>query len=180
MKLPTFKYHPDPIATGSIESSNVECRACGQARGFIYKGPLYAEEELLDVICPWCIADGTAHEKFDAEFVDAAGVGGYGQWQEVAPEIVDEVAYRTPGFCGWQQEKWFTHCGDVGEFLGAAGREEVESFGPEAMAAIEKEAGLSGEEWGEYLRALDKGSGPTAYIFRCRHCGALGGYSDCH
>jgi hypothetical protein len=27
---------------------------------------------------PLCIAGGTAHEKFDAEFVYVAGVGGYG------------------------------------------------------------------------------------------------------
>ena len=180
MELPAFKYHPDPIATGSIEPSDVLCRACGQGRGFIYKGPVYAEEELVDLICPWCIADGTAHDKFDAEFVDPAGVGGYGEWQEVSPEIVEEVACRTPSFSGWQPEKWFTHCRDAGEFLGAVGREELESFGSEAMAAIRKEAGLTGKEWNSYVMALNKESGPTAYIFRCWHCGALGGYSDCH
>ncbi len=33
MSLPTFKYHPDPLATGSVIESNVECVCCGQARG---------------------------------------------------------------------------------------------------------------------------------------------------
>lgn len=179
MNVPTFKYHPDPIGTGSIEPSDTACEGCGQARGLIYKGPVYAEEELVDVICPWCVADGTAHEKFEAEFVDAAGVGGSGEWPEVAPEIVAEVAYRTPGFSGWQQERWFTHCDDAGEFLGTAGEKELESFGVEAISAIQKEAGLQDEEWDAYLKALDKESGPTAYLFRCRHCRAFGGYSDC-
>lgn len=146
----------------------------------MYKGPVYSEEELGDVICPWCIANGRAHEKFNAKFVDAAGVGGYGDWQTVPPEIVDEVAHRTPGFSGWQQERWFTHCDDAAEFLGAAGRKELEGFGDEAISAIQKEAGLSAQDWDSYLRALDKESGPTAYVFRCRHCRALGGYSDCH
>jgi uncharacterized protein CbrC (UPF0167 family) len=179
MTLPKFKYHPDPIATGSISSSDEICLVCEQARGYIYNGSVYAVEELNDAICPFCIADGTAHEKFDAEFTDAAGVGGYGEWETVADEIVAEVAYRTPGFSGWQQERWFTHCGDAGEFLGAAGKVELERLGSGAMEAVRKEAGLNGEDWQAYLQALDKESSPTAYIFKCRHCGAFGGYSDC-
>jgi uncharacterized protein CbrC (UPF0167 family) len=179
VNLPTFKYHPDPVATGSIESSNAVCEVCGQVRGFIYKGPVYAEEGLVDAICPWCISDGTAHKKFDAQFVDADGVGGYHQWQTVGSDIVDEVAYRTPGFSGWQQERWWTHCDDAAEFLGRAGRKELEGFGAEAMSAIQQEGGLSGEDWDSYFQVLEKESSPTAYIFRCRHCGALGGYSDC-
>ena len=29
------------------------------------------------------------------------------------------------------------------------------------------------------LGALDKEGSPTAYMFRCRKCGQLGGYQDC-
>jgi uncharacterized protein len=178
MELPNFKYHPDPLATGSIEPSDRQCLACGQVRGFIYRESPYAEKELIDALCPWCIADGTAHEKFDAEFVDAAGVGGYGDWESVSDEIVAEVAHRTPGFTGWQQERWFTHCADAAEFLGRAGQKELLEFGPEAISAIKKEIGFIGDEWEEYFASLDKDGEPTAYVFRCRHCGALGGYSD--
>jgi Uncharacterized protein conserved in bacteria len=178
MGLPRFKYHPDPIATGSIEPSSQQCLACGQIRGFIYKGLPYAEEELVDAICPWCIADGAAHKKFNAEFVDSAGVGGYGLWETVATEIVDEVAYRTPGFIGWQQERWFTHCSDAAAFLGSAGRAELESYGDQAILSIKREIGFEGKEWDNYFESLDKESSPTAYLFRCRHCGTIGGYSD--
>ncbi|MBK1868507.1 CbrC family protein [Aestuariivirga sp. YIM B02566] len=52
MTLPKFTYHPDPIATGSLVASEEICICCGQARGFIYKGPAYAVEELVDCICP--------------------------------------------------------------------------------------------------------------------------------
>ena len=106
MELPVFIYHPDPIATGSVEPSDAMCKACGQSRGYVYTAGVYSVEELQDAICPWCIADGIAHEKFDAQFTDSAGVGGYGEWEQVSSEIVEEVVYRTPGFSGWQQERW--------------------------------------------------------------------------
>ena len=116
--LPEFKYHPSPLTTGSIEKSDGVCRSCEQARGYIYTGPCYAEEELDNDLCPWCIADGSAHEKFSVEFVDSAGIGGHdGRWDKVPRSVIEEVAFRTPGFSGLQQEQWFTHCGDAAEFI---------------------------------------------------------------
>ena len=180
MELPKFKYHPDPISTGSIEESKQKCCCCGKARGYIYTGPVYAAEDYQDMICPWCIADGSAHENLDASFTDETGIGGGGSWDDVPEDVVEEVAYRTPGFSGWQQEQWWTHCGDAGQFIGRAGREELESFGPEAIAAIQDSAGLQeGPEWDRFFTALDKEGSPTAYIFRCSKCGKLGGYQDC-
>ena len=178
MELPTFKYHPDPLATGSIDSSENKCVVCGLARGFIYRGQPYAEEELIDAICPWCIADGSAHEKFDAEFTDLDGIGDYGHWESVDPKIVEEVAYRTPGFSGWQQERWFTHCADAAEFLGPVGHQELIDYGAGAIKAIREEIGFDGNEWDEYFESLDRTGEPTAYLFKCRHCGTFGGYSD--
>jgi len=97
----------------------------------------------------------------------------------VPEEIVQEVAYRTPGFCGWQQEQWWTHCGDAAQFIGRAGRKELKALGPQAIAAIQESAGLEdGPEWDEFLAALDKDGSPTAYMFRCTTCGQLGGYQD--
>jgi len=61
MDLPVFRYHPDPIASGSVVASAAECVCCGEARGFIYTGPAYCEAELEEALCPWCIADGSAH-----------------------------------------------------------------------------------------------------------------------
>jgi uncharacterized protein CbrC (UPF0167 family) len=180
MALPTFKYHPDPVATGHVIKSDTECICCGKIRGFIYTGPVYAVEEYGEQICPWCIADGSAHEKFDASFTDEVGIGGSGLWDEVPEEIVEEVAYRTPGFCGWQQEQWWTHCGDAAQFIGRAGRKELEGLGPQAITAIQESAGLSeGPEWDQFFAALDKEGSPTAYMFRCMQCGHLGGYQDC-
>ncbi|MCP4306259.1 MAG: CbrC family protein [bacterium] len=40
-ELPSFRYHPDPIATGSIRPSDeAVCRRCSRNRGFIYVGPV--------------------------------------------------------------------------------------------------------------------------------------------
>jgi uncharacterized protein CbrC (UPF0167 family) len=177
--LPTFKYHPDPIATGSVVESEAICECCETARGYIYVGPVYAVEELVDCICPWCVADGSAHSKFDAHFMDADGVGGYGEWEAVPRAIAEEIAFRTPGFSGWQQERWWTHCADAAEFVGAVGSAAAKALGEQFLEHIRAQAGLEGgPRWAQYLAALDVEHGPTAYAFRCRHCGKLGGYSD--
>ncbi len=178
MNPPTFRYHPDPLATGSIKNSDVQCVCCEQRRGFIYVGPVYSEEEHVEDICPWCIADGTAHQRLGAEFVDIAGVGDRGSWEQVPKAIAEEVAYRTPGFAGWQQERWFTCCGDAAAFLGRAGRKELNLLGPEAVEAIRLEIGYSGKYWEEYFAGMDRDGQPTAYVFRCLHCKRIGGYSD--
>ena len=181
MDLPKFTYHPDPIATGSIRLSDAPCLCCGRSNGYIYSGPIYAIDELEEAICPWCIADGSAHSKFDAEFTDASGVGGYGDWDRIPQAVIQEITTRTPGFSGWQQEKWWTHCGDGAEFLGPVGSDEAKALGPGFLAFIRAEAGLDSDlEWVDYLQALNRDHGPTAYAFRCRHCATLGGYSDVH
>ncbi len=180
MMLPTFRYHPDPVATGNIVKSDTQCCCCGKVRGYIYTGPVYAIEEYYDCICPWCIDDGSAHEKLDANFTDEDLIGGGGQWEDVSKEVIEEVAYRTPGFSGWQQEQWWTHCGDAAMFLGRAGRKELEALGPEAIAAIQDSTGLvDGPGWNRFFAVPDKDGSPTAYIFRCTKCGKLGGYQDC-
>jgi uncharacterized protein CbrC (UPF0167 family) len=179
MELPHFRYHPYPLRTGSIKKSGNTCVVCGQARGYIYSGPVYARKEYIDCICPWCIADGTAHERLAAEFTDAAFVGGGGRWIPVSREVIEEVTFRTPGFDSWQGEKWFTHCDNAAAFLGAVGYEELKKAGPEAIEAIRQDTGLSGDRWKEHLHALDKDGSPTAYLFQCLHCGEYGGYQDC-
>ena len=179
MDLPSFKYHPDPLGTGSIIASDQRCQVCRQSRGYIYAAHIYSIRE-LESVCPWCIHDGAAHIMFNAEFTDPRGIGGHGEWDPVPPEVLQEVAFRTPGFAGWQDHRWFTHCGDAAAFLGPMGREELERLGEEALSAIRRQCRLSGEEWESYLARMDRHGGPTAYVFRCLHCGLLGGYSDAH
>ncbi|USD19796.1 CbrC family protein [Microbulbifer variabilis] len=179
MNLPEFKYHPDPIKTGSVVKSDTECECCGEVKGYIYTGPILSEEELDDCICPWCIADGRAHEEFDAEFTDFDCIGDYGSWDNVPEHVKEVIAFKTPGFSGWQQERWWTHCGDAAIFLGAAGNAEIKEFGSMLINQLKQESGYSDEQWESYLSALSKDGSPTAYVFKCSKCGELGGYSDC-
>ena len=175
--LPTFKYHPDPVATESVQKSKTKCVCCNQARGYIYTGPVYSEKDYDDCICPWCIADGSAHKKLGVEFHDPAGVGG-DNWEPVDDDVINEIVTRTPGFSGWQQERWWTHCGDAAQFIGRAGHDEVMNAGPRTIAIIEQDAGIDEEDWDEYFEDMDKDGSPTAYLFKCRKCGQIGGYSD--
>ncbi|WP_454796813.1 CbrC family protein [Novosphingobium lindaniclasticum] len=176
--LPTFRYHPDPIATGSIEPSKIRCVCCEQARGFIYTGPVYALDEYQDSICPWCIADGLANARLSTSFTDEPGIGGYGEWDAVSPDDVATIAYRTPGFNGWQQEQWWTHCGDAAAFLGRHGFRDLEALGADAIEAIKLNTGLQDDEWHRFYVNLNKDGSPTAYLFRCMHCSLHGGYQD--
>lgn len=179
-QLPQFRFHPDPIHTGSIEALRDECVCCSRSRGYIYVGPVYAEEEYDSCICPWCIADGSAHARLAVSFHDETGIGG-GEWDVVPQSSIEEVAFRTPGFSGWQQERWWSHCGEAACFVGCAGHHELTAAGPQAIAAIRQSSGkMSDAEWDELFGSLDKEGSPAAYLFKCFRCGQWGGYWDCH
>ena len=166
--LPTFRYHPDPVGTGFLVESAAVCRACERTRAWVYTGPVFAVEELVDELCPWCIADGSAAATFDACFTDV----GFGIPDDVAPAVTDEIATRTPGFAGWQQEHWRYHCGDGAAFVGLVGAAELEA-NPEARASVEAELEadqIPAPDATAILAQLDAAGSPCAYLFRCLHC----------
>ncbi|MGY4993062.1 CbrC family protein [Streptomyces sp. 900105245] len=155
------------MATGAVVESSTTCLCCGRARGFICTGLVYAVEELSNLLCPWCIADGSAAAKYEAHFIgDPIG-------DDVPLEVVMSVEACTPGFSSWQDPQWFFHCGDGAAFLGAVGTAELAMF-PDALQALRSEVGACGwsaEAVESYLGALDKDSQPTGYLFMCHTCG---------
>jgi len=174
-ELPAFRYHPDPVGTGSIVPSERACACCGQSRGYVYKrSPYSRHRDLEGAICPWCIQSGRASEKFEALFADdhyllVAGLDS---------AIVDEVTKRTPGYETWQGESWLAHCNDACAFLGDATKNDLRNFAAEhAQVAL-------GEAWSQDAidRLLEyyqpKGS-PAFYRFRCLHCGQVLYAVDC-
>jgi uncharacterized protein CbrC (UPF0167 family) len=173
--LPEFPYHPDPLATGSVIGSDAECLCCGRPRGYVYSGPAYAERSIeRRRLCPWCIADGSATQRFGATFNDA-GAGAPG---EVPGAVIEEITRRTPGYVAWRQERWLFHCGDGAAFLGAVGAKEISDH-PDALEMLRREhEGRPAQQVENYLAALDKDGRPTAYLFRCRSCAAHLAYSD--
>lgn len=169
--LPIFRYHPDPIATGSIAAEpDMPCLGCNRIRGYIYKGPVYTEKNFIlnDHLCPWCIADGTAAKLFGATFTDSNEVDG------VSDDVRKELEQRTPGFDAWQQEEWLGCCDDAAAFLGVAGKGELERDFPEAVPVVKKylrrELELSKEDAEDFYDGLSKDGEPSAYVFRCLHC----------
>lgn len=178
--LPRFRYHPDPVGTGSIVGSPVLCASCREARGFIYTGPVYAADDLSDLserLCPWCIADGSAARIFAASFTDV----GTDVPDGVPATVLDEIEHRTPGYPAWQQDHWMYHCADGCEFLGRAGHEQLAAMPGGATAAVVAsvaEYGWDGDETDAFVRDLDAGGAPAAYLFRCLHCGAYSADRD--
>lgn len=179
MNLPTFKYHPDPIATGSFEAADITCSSCDQVREYVYVGPVYAKADLERAICPWCISSGLAHDKLAVEFTDIDAIGDHDPSVSVPVEVREEIAFRTPGFNGWQQERWLVHCGDACVFLGPAGKDELLTYeSQELIDSIRADTGKNEAEFNDYFEKMNKQTGPTAYVFRCIHCSSYQGYSD--
>ncbi|HET6251091.1 MAG TPA: CbrC family protein [Tepidisphaeraceae bacterium] len=178
--LPFFKYHPDPVATGTVKISESACICCGRQRGYIYTRPVYAIEEYADQICPWCIADGSAHRKLDVTFVCEWDIGLRGTWDDKVPEaVIEEISQRTPGFMGWEQDRWWTHCGDAAQFVAKVGHDELVAAGPEAIEAVRAGTGVNPGVWEELFEAATRDGSPRAYLFKCPKCGKYGGYIDC-
>ncbi len=176
MELPAFRYHPDPLATGSVSAGAGACEVCGAERGYLYAGPLYSALADEPAICPWCIADGSAAAILEGEFTDVAVVGP----DDAPDEVLTELASRTPGFNGWGQEHWMFHCADAAAFLGPAGRVELEAR-PDALEMLAHEHDIDGwadDQVAGYLGALSREGQPTAYLFVCLRCGAHLAYSD--
>ncbi len=175
--LPTFRFHPDPIRSGSVEPSANTCRCCGRARGHIYTGPAYCEKDLDEALCPWCIADGSAAKKFDASFTDSAGFA-----QAITERAAEEIERRTPGFSAWQETRWLACCGEAAAFVAPAGIAELREIDYQLeghlMGHIVHEMGISGGAATRLLASLRKDLGPTAYVFRCLTCGTHLAYID--
>ena len=147
--LPTFRYHPDPIATGSVKQSDKECRSCGQARGYIYTASVYAQDDLDEQICPWCIADGSAAEKFDATFSDANPLASAGI------------------------------SGDACEFHGDAQRPDLKALKGDDLETILDDLGMERDEWKDFVKEYEAPSDPAIYKFICRHCKRIKYGWDC-
>ena len=123
-ELPTFRYHPDPLATGSFtEGDPKTCPSCGEDHTIYYALRPYCVEELRH-LCPTCISTGRAAQKFEAEFIQDA------DWQGVMDKEKDQILFcQTPGYSSWQGEYWLSCCQDYCAYLGTVGTRELEEMG---------------------------------------------------
>jgi uncharacterized protein len=162
--LPFFKYQPNVYKLGIIKKETTDCPSCGQQRAYSYEGPFYSIEE-VEAICPWCIKDGSAAEKFEGEFQDPQSCDPVGK-----SEYLDELIHRTPGYPGIQQEVWLSHCDDFCAFIGYVGWQDIASLKEELaddINQIKEEYDFSQQDLEE---RLVKNGSLQGYLFQCLHC----------
>jgi uncharacterized protein CbrC (UPF0167 family) len=165
--LPEFRYHPDPLATGSVKPSEAVCACCQRVRGYIYEASVYGPGELRGKLCPWCIADGEAAFRFGVYFSVEDPLVEAG----IARHIINEVTRRTPGYNCWQQEEWQVCCGDACAFHGDATSEELKALGGDALGRLQKKWEITPRLWEELLNFYVPGGGVSVFRFVCRVCG---------
>ena len=165
MPLPAFRYHPDPLRTGAIVRSEAVCECCGEARGYKYAKGIAGPRD-VDVVCPWCIADGKLAAGFGASLVDERPLVEGG----VSADVIEEVSQRTPGYISWQQDSWMTCCGDACEFHGDAARADLETLDAAGIAQLSVDSGFPVADLPEIIRDYKPRGSPAFYKFVCRHC----------
>ena len=115
-ELPIFPFHRDPVSSDSVHESNEACGCCGKVRGVLYSGVTYASDN-PENLCPWCIADGSALEKYDAMFFDADFVDDEYNIVSIPLELHREVFGKTIGFSTFNPIGWWVHCGEPAEYI---------------------------------------------------------------
>ena len=164
--LPKFRYNPNCYENGVFKptapGSQAICDRCGRPSEYYHEG-MYSAEDVA-FLCPHCIADGTAAEKFDGEFVqDAEKIFGN-------EERTEELFMRTPGLETWQGEYWLAHCNDHCAFIGYVGIEELNEM--DITEDVLGDYAETGDVDVEIVRKHLKKKGDMAgYLFRCLHCG---------
>jgi len=172
--LPAFKYHPNPIKTGAFQTDKtVVCECCEKETSIYYSSPFYSVAE-IEFLCPECIKNGKASEQFNGEFQDYASIDGISP-DPTKPsaffneEAIKEVCKRTPGYRGWQQEVWLTHCNDCCAFIGYVGWDEIQQMG--LVTEIENNLPTYSYYTIEDVRKYCRNNGDMqGYLFCCVVC----------
>ncbi|WP_279073855.1 CbrC family protein [Amedibacillus dolichus] len=163
--IPTFKYHPSPLATKAFEESKegLVCDCCGELTHIYYQTPFYSIDD-VECLCPTCIANGNAATKFNGSFQDDLSI------EEGVDDLdkIDELIHRTPGYCGWQQEYWRVHCGDFCAYLGYVGASELKALG--IMEEVLDDP-IWDDEQKQMIKESVNGGHLQCYLFKCLHCG---------
>ena len=177
--LPKFQYHPDPIGSGAFKQEGTRtCYCCGKETGIWYDGPFLLSDdpdnedfELPDdcVLCPQCIADGSAAEKSHIYFNDDPRYRILGD-RVTDPEKLAEWKYRTPNFYTWNTDFWFTHCGDFCAYISNVGWDEIVQMGIEQQVQETYQEERFGA-FDDLQHCMGKNCSIEGHLFRCLHCG---------
>lgn len=176
--LPTFPLFADPVGEGVFKQSQEKCDVCKRARGWVYDEQVYGPESVSDlVICPWCIADGSAG-RLGAVFNDSEVFSSSAPEEGLSPEDRELVEQRTPGFTTWQGNHWMMCCGRACVYLGRAESEDLRGRWADAVESMFEDDELSEEEQEEIVDSISRDGSPSAYVFQCRVCKGHRAYWD--
>ncbi|HIW05898.1 MAG TPA: CbrC family protein [Candidatus Ignatzschineria merdigallinarum] len=169
MNYPYFKYHPNAYLLDLFVEKEGICSICNEARSLKYEASFYSVEK-PDYICPFCIADGGAAQKYDGEFNDYCGIEGVSADPNdpsptIPQEMLLDICKRTPSYISWQQEAWLTHCNEPCAFIDYANRETIAPFREEVISELD--SSLSEE----VLEYISKDGDCVGYLFQCVQCG---------
>ncbi len=172
--MPRFELFEDPVREGIVEASEKTCDVCGLARGAVYNGQQFGEGDDL-VVCPWCIADGSA-----AARGRVFNVGEVYPLLPGTPQLTDEdkamVEQRTPGYRSWQQLGWTVCCGRACLYLGEATQTDLRERWAEVVPTLED---ASAYAEGDVVSEVRPDGHISVYVFRCQVCGKMKGLWDC-
>ena len=171
MELPKFKYSPNAYELDIFENVEGVCSVCNENRQVKYTSSFYSVEE-PEYICPWCIADGQASEKYEGEFNDYEGIENS---ENIEKELLLQASERTPSYTSWQQEVWLTHCNEPCAFIGYADTKTIEPLMEELNDDIEN----NGYDPDFIKSSLTKDGSLVGYLFQCVKCSQHRLHVDC-
>lgn len=159
-----FKYHPNVwdlnVFDETTEENKVKCQCCNKDTRY-YLTRIYTTAD-VDCICPECVANGKASEKFDGSYIQDAEV------EKVSDDAKHkELFCRTPGYESWQGEYWLACCDDFCAYIGDVGTKELEEMGIADEVFAEYDARNEYEDARSYLH---KAGSMAGYLFQCLHC----------
>jgi uncharacterized protein CbrC (UPF0167 family) len=171
MELPKFKYNPNVCKIDVFKKEEGICSVCGEKRNIKYTGAFYSIKK-PEYICPFCIANGKAAEKYNGEFNSYCTIEGVSPdpadpEPTIPKEMLLEVSQRTPGYNSWQETVWLSHCNEPCAFIDYADGETIKPF----IDELEEDIEGNGYNKEQILEWLSKDGSLTGYLFQCLHCG---------
>ncbi len=160
-----FKYHPNILENSIVSTGKTSTCDCCKKDIDVYLTSMYSAQK-VDCICLECVANGSAAEKFDGQFVQDA------ETSEVDDsKKTKELFERTPGYSSWQGENWLACCNDYCAFIGDTDIENLKFLGVDSSVVEEcaEQYGMDKDDMG-YM---------SLYLFQCLHCGGYKLNADC-
>lgn len=169
-KITSFKYHPNPLKTGNAIEKQFVCVCCNREKNYSYIGPIYSACNIEGEVCLDCIQNGSASEKFNAEFADNLD-----QYENISESSLNELFKRTPGYNSWQSTVWLTHCNEICEFHGDFEKNDIVNNYETLKSSLLKGLGYDDND-DLYMKDILKnynprlGTNPSFYKFVCCKC----------